>query len=245
MLILFSPSKTMRDESLLTPTSQEPLFASEVPAVRAALKTALDERGIVSFYRVSDAIAKRILDMRSGFDGVPAYAALHYFDGLVYKYLDVPSLNPEMIAYLNRHLRIASGLYGLLRPADGIRRYRLDWADPLRIDGKRLDNWWAEKIASYIGDETIINLASKEYALPIANALGRPLHEIYFYEDDGEIRRQKATPAKMARGALVRMMAEENVLDLSTLRRLTPEGFTCDTNHSDDKQTVFVRAAKK
>ncbi len=245
MLILFSPSKTMRDESLLTPTTQEPLFAANVPTVRAALTTALNERGIASFYRVSDAIAERIVDMRAVFDEAPAYAALYYFDGLVYKYLDVPSLSEDVLAYLNRHLRIASGLYGLLRPADGIRRYRLDWADPLRIGEERLDHWWAEKIAPYIGDETLLNLASQEYAVPLANALGRPLHDVYFYEDDGKTRRQKATPAKMARGALVRMMAEENVLTLTALRRLKPEGFTCDLKESDKSRTVFVRAAKK
>lgn len=245
MLILFSPSKTMRDDAQLTPTVQEPLFAADVPTVRRALAAALDDRSIASFYRASDAIAERIVDMRARFDAARSYEALHYFDGLVYKHLDAASLDQTALAYLNRHLRIASGLYGLLRPADGIRRYRLDWADPLRIGDKRLDTWWAEKIAAYIGDETMLNLASQEYAVPIAKALGRPLHDVLFYEDDGKTRRQKATPAKMARGTLVRLMAENSILDVTALRTLTPEGFTCDLSACDDDCTVFVRVAKK
>ena len=231
----------MTDETLLHPVRQEPLFADDTYTIANAWLSEIAQTDLKTFYRVSEANAQRIERDIRNFPDAACYEAVHYFDGTVYRHLAVKNLDKKGQQYLHKHLRIFSGLYGLLRPADGIRRYRLDWGDPLKINGQSLGEYWAPRLASYLGDQCIFNLASREYIQPLQKHLST-IHDVFFYEEDAHgTRKQTSTPAKMARGALAHLMAQHQVLTIDDARTLSPEGFVCLAEECTPSRTVFLR----
>lgn len=241
MIILLSPSKTMTNETLLQQVYQDVLFTDDAHEVIGAWLAEISQSDLKKFYRVSAANAQRIEQDIRNFPNANCYEAIRYFDGTVYRHLDINSLNDDGQHYLHKHLRIFSGLYGLLRPADGIRRYRLDWGDPLKINGQSLGEYWAPRLASYLGDQLILNLASREYIQPLQKYLPA-IHDVIFYEEDTHgARKQTSTPVKMARGALAHLMARHQALTLDEMRALSPEGFVCRVDECTPSRTVFLR----
>ena len=148
--------------------------------------------------------------------------------------------------YIQSHLRILSGLYGVLKPFDGITPYRLEMQAKLNTrNAKDLYAYWSNRIADELCSETdcIVNLASKEYSACISKHLPPDVHFItcVFAEKKSGKLIEKGTMCKMARGEMVRYMAENQVTDSAMLRNFQRLDYMFDDSHSNDHTLVFIR----
>ena len=141
--------------------------------------------------------------------------------------------------YLNKHLRILSGLYGVLTPTDGIVPYRLE----MGVKSLDLYDFWGSKIYESLDDHVIVNLASKEYSKCITDYLTDKDQciEIQFLRNIKGILKQQATYAKMARGAMISYMAKENIENIEDLKKFNDLDFIFNEELSNDHCFVFVQ----
>ena len=172
------------------------------------------------------------------------------FDGDVYWGLEASSLSEDTLSYAQDHLRILSGLYGVLRPMDAIQPYRLEMGSKMANGrGKSLYEFWGGRIADQLNtdladhaDTTIVNLASIEYFKAVdAKALGQTVIAAKFLNvKDGETR-SLMYYAKHARGAMARWIMENRVDRAEGLKDFNAGGYTLDATASTDNELVFSR----
>lgn len=151
--------------------------------------------------------------------------------------------------YIQEHLRIISGFYGVLKPLDGVVPYRLEMQAKAEVEGRdNLYDFWGDKIYRNVLDEDriIINLASKEYSKCIEHYL-KP-DDIFITCVFGELKYgkviQKGTLAKMARGEMVRYMAENHVNDLEQLKEFAGLGYQYEKEISKEREYIFLKKQK-
>jgi cytoplasmic iron level regulating protein YaaA (DUF328/UPF0246 family) len=261
MLLLISPAKALDFETPLPalplPLTQ-PDFLDEAAELVDLLRP-LSPAEIASLMSVSDKLAAlnvaRFADWSRPFTGDNARPALFAFDGDAYDGLAVRSLDMKGVAWLQSHLRILSGLYGVLRPLDLIQAYRLEMGTRLgNARGKDLYAFWGEKIgltlAGLLREETgrsgilpvLVNLASGEYfksvsRITIATRIITPVFEDW---KDG---RYKIISfyAKRARGLMSRYAADRRLENVDALRDFDCEGYAFAAEASDDDTWVFRR----
>lgn len=244
MRIVISPAKKMRTAADPVPES-EPRFLQEAREIRHCLEELRpDERK--ALWKCSDRIARDGERQLAEMDQEPRTSAILAFEGIQYLYMEPESFTPPMRAYLKEHLRILSGLYGVLRPYDGVVPYRLEMQAGLKAAGTRdLYAFWGDKLYREVraADGLLINLASKEYSRALSPFLTGKDRMItcIFGEKKGTRILQKGVYAKMARGAMVRHLAgtlaesEEALLSFSALDyQFSPEDST-------DREFVFLR----
>lgn len=172
--------------------------------------------------------------------------AIFAYEGLAFQYMAPRVMTDQALNYLQEHLRILSAFYGVLTPFDGVVPYRLEMQAKLAVDGKKdLYDFWGERLYHGVMDEdrTIINLASKEYSQGIERYL-QPKDRFITIEFgefiDGKVK-QKATFAKMARGEMVRFMAENQIKDLEQLKEFSISGYAYVESLSSHSKMVFIR----
>ena len=172
------------------------------------------------------------------------------YDGIQYQYMAPGVFTYEEFDYVQAHLRILSGFYGLLRPFDGVVPYRLEMQAKLLVDGAAdLYAFWGDCLAHSLAAETdvIVNLASREYSrsvLPHLPSGVRVVSCIFGEETDGRIV-EKATLCKMARGEMVRYMAQHRCQTPEEIQRFDRLGFCFAPEYSDEKIYVFRKEGKK
>lgn len=172
-------------------------------------------------------------------------AAVMSYEGLQYQHMKPGVFSKGAVSYIEEHLRILSGFYGLLRPFDKVTPYRLEMQAKLAVHGhKDLYDFWGDRLYKSLldGDRTVINLASKEYSQCIEKYItpdDRFVTLEFSVLTDGKLR-QKGTPAKMARGEMVRFLAEHAVSDLQEVREFHELGFSYREELSDRDRYVFV-----
>lgn len=172
------------------------------------------------------------------------------FDGDVYWGLEAKSLSDEILAYAQDHLRILSGLYGVLRPMDAIQPYRLEMGTKLGTKrGKNLYEFWDNKIAETLNadmaghdDQTVVNLASNEYFKAVDKAtLDKPIIEAKFLNiKDGQTRNLMYY-AKFGRGLMARWIMENRVDKADGLKDFDLENYSFDKALSSETELVFTR----
>ncbi len=178
----------------------------------------------------SDVLAELNFERYQEFQNAIHMQALRYFDGIAYKTLDVESLSDSEYEFLAEHLRILSGLYGILRPSDLIAAYRLEMKTKLTVDGKsNLYKFWSDllyKSMSRDSDGIIVNLASKEYSQCIENYLQDETYiTCTFKVDKGKGLKVQSTAAKQARGHMVRWIAQNKIKSPQDLIRFDVDGY--------------------
>jgi hypothetical protein len=251
MLAIISPAKSLDYRSELPPLPPtRPQFEQEAATLaRAAAK--LSARKLGDLMHISDALAKLNTERFRGFDEAPERPAIFAFAGDVYTGFEVKSLDEEAILYAQDHLRILSGLYGLLRPLDEIRPYRLEMGTRWAPRRKSLYAWWGKRIAEQLSEDaaaaggTIINLASKEYWSAVAGQLPHDLRviEIDFREETPNGLRFNTFAAKRARGMMARYICEHRIEDAEALKGFDSDGYAFDPEHSTDGSWRFSRNA--
>ena len=244
MRIILSPAKKMRREEVLLPLSQ-PVFLKEAQKVLSALRAHTpDERQAI--WNCSAKLAQENEERLKTIDPARGTSpALFSYCGLAYNYLAADALSDGELEYLQDHLRILSALYGSLRPMDGICSYRLEMEAPLSVNGsKNLYDFWGKKIAREVlkNETTVINLASKEYSDAVEPHLPkgtRMIHIVFVTEVKGALK-TKGTLAKMARGTMVRWLAENQITKEQDLTEFSAD---CEflEERSDAGHLVFLQ----
>lgn len=239
MKIIISPAKTFRIRKLKN-KSCDCLYENKKNKLVSIIKEKSVEE-LKKLWKCSDKIAEESYKLYENFDSAPKGCAILSFDGIQYQYMDVDSLDEKQLGYLEEHLRILSGLYGILRPLDEISKYRLDFEDKLI----NLYEFWEDEIRNHFKGEDIIDLASKEYGQNIYKYLDKTPVKIDFKEEvlvDGEIKlKTKATPSKILRGRMVNYMARNNVENIEQLKKFSCDGYNYSEDYSDINKLVFVK----
>jgi len=250
MLYLLSPSKTL-DETSPYPKVKpsQPAFLPESEALIACLRR-LKEKDLAALMDISPKLAalthQRIRDFTTPFTAKNARPALFMFKGDVYDGLDAYSLAVGDIAYANRHLRMLSGLYGLLRPLDYMQPYRLEMGTPLKNPrGKDLYAFWGAQLSEALnntGADMLINLASQEYAAAIdRKALKLDEITVHFKEKRGNKLQVIGLFAKKARGMMARHLITERVETVSGITSFREGGYRFAKELSGKTDLVFTR----
>ena len=252
MLVVISPAKRLdwsdRDVETTAPAMQE----DAVRLARTARNLTLGN--LKSLMDLSDDLARLNRDRFRAFEDDPqpdmTRPAIHAFAGDTYQGLDAGTLDAGSIAYAQDHLRILSGLYGLLRPLDAIQPYRLEMGSRLKTRrGQTLYDYWKNDIAkalnaqaATVGADTVVNCASQEYfgAVPLKPLKPRVITPV-FMEDKGAGPRIVSFFAKRARGAMARHVVKNRVTDIDGLKDFATDGYTFTPELSDDNKLVFVR----
>lgn len=254
MLVVISPAKRLdwdaRDVDVTQPDFQE----DAVRLVKTARNLSLgDLKGLMG---LSDALAKLNRDRFQTFEAEPEAQATRpaalAFAGDTYQGLEATSLDPEELGWAQDHLRILSGLYGLLRPLDAIQPYRLEMGSKLKTRrGANLYDYWGDDIsaalnaqAKAIGSEELINCASQEYFGAVAPK-GLKLRVItpQFLEDkhDGKGPKIVSFYAKKARGAMARFIIQNRLTDADAIRDFDTGGYVWQEAASTPEKPVFLR----
>ena len=137
MIAFLSPAKNMRPAPAPGVPLTRPVFQREADRL-AALLRGYSPWELESLLQINPSLAMKAAGYYQDFAEAPASAALSAYYGLAFQHLDAASLTPEDYAWAGEHLRILSALYGVLRPADGIRPYRLEFQSRLRVEGQSL-----------------------------------------------------------------------------------------------------------
>jgi len=251
MILLLSPAKSLDYASPLPELdTTQPRFAGEaLTTAQAASK--LSARKLGKLMSISDKLSKLNAERYSDFAGQEERPALYAFSGDVYVGFEAKSLDEPAIGFAQDHVRILSGLYGLLRPLDLIRPYRLEmgtrWAPGRK---KNLYQLWGNKISDAIaadlltdGSDVIINCASKEYwhAVEQAPPRGVRIITIDFREDGPSGPTFISFHAKRARGMMARWMCEHRITDPEALKGFDSDGYAYTNEGSDDATWRFLR----
>jgi len=252
MLAVISPAKSLDYRRPLPPIEPStPRFAADADRLaRSAAK--LSRRRLGELMHISDSLAELNAGRFRNFTGQDERPALYAFAGDVYRGFEVHSLDAEAVDFAQRHLRILSGLYGLLRPLDEIRPYRLEmgtrWA-PGRA--KDLYGFWQGRIAETLAEDLeesgggpVINLASKEYWRAVEGRLPGDVRviEIDFREEGPDGPRFNTFAAKRARGMMARFICEHRLSDPQALKQFDSDGYAFDPENSDDGRWRFSRS---
>ena len=203
-----------------------------------------------ALWRCNDKLAdlnyERVCHMDLRRDLTPALLA---YEGIQYQYMAASVLDEACYRYLQDHLRILSGFYGVLRPFDGVVPYRLEMQAKIWMDDFRsLYDFWDSALYEQVvpgDDRTVLNLASKEYAICIERHLQPNDRYItcVFGELAGEKVVQKGTLAKMARGEMVRFLAETSAATPEDAQAFDRLGYHFDPARSDATTYVFLKQA--
>lgn len=254
MLFLLSPAKSLDFD---TPTGDlphtQPLFVPQAAQLIDLLREKSPQQ-IASLMSLSDTLAglnvARYAAWRPKFTAKNARQAVLAFNGDVYGGLDARSLPIDDLQWLQDHACILSGLYGVLRPLDYMRPYRLEMGARLANgQGKDLYQFWGPQIANYLNDRLqrdlsplVVNLASQEYFKSVdLKALKARVVECVFQDyRDGQYK-VVSFYAKRARGLMARFAAVHRVLTPRQLEGFDAEGYTFDAKASQPERLVFRR----
>ena len=173
--------------------------------------------------------------------------AILSYEGIAYQYMAPSVFANGEFDYVQEHLRILSAFYGVVKPLDGVTPYRLEMQAKAKIAGSRdLYDYWGDRLYREVLDDSriIVSLASKEYAKCIEKYLTP--EDLYitciFGEPAGEKIVQKGVYAKMARGEMVRFMAENSIEDPQEMKKFDRLGYAFREDLSDERTYVFVKA---
>jgi cytoplasmic iron level regulating protein YaaA (DUF328/UPF0246 family) len=254
MIIILSPSKTLSkiDVNIKVNTSQ-PYFIdqSEVIVKRMRGLSTADLKGLMG---ISQSLAslnyERFIKWQKPFNLSNSHPALLTFKGDVYEGLSVGDFTKKDFEFSQNHLRILSGLYGVLRPLDLMQPYRLEMGTKIDIgDNENLYQLWQDKLTEYFNKElskskekVLINLASNEYSkvIRLKKLDGKVITPV-FKEQKGDDFKTIAIYAKRARGLMSRFAIKKGITNVEQLKSFSDEGYIFSSNLSKEDQLVFIR----
>ncbi len=250
MLVVVSPAKKM-DMSPATgihPTG--PAFAKDAHAL-AEVARDLSQAELKKLMGISDDLAKLNAERFRNFGAQDRKPAALAFAGDTYQGLEAGSLDADELDWAQDHLRILSGLYGLLRPLDNIEPYRLEMGSRLKTErGKSLYDYWGDRLskalnryADDVGTDVLVNCASQEYFGAVdRDALNlRVITPTFLDTKKGEVK-VISFFAKKARGAMARFIVQNRLTDPESLKDFDSGGYRYDADRSTPDAPAFVRA---
>ena len=246
MKIILSPAKKMiTDTDSIAPVGM-PDFLDKTAEILSWMKS-LKKDELKAIWKCNDKIARQNFDRLENMDLYHMLTpAILSYEGIAFQYMAPTVFEDGQFEYIQKHLRILSAFYGSLKPLDGVKPYRLEMQAKVTIGNTRnLYDYWGDLLYQSVIDDSriIINLASKDYSKCIEKYLSPKdtYITITFCELSGEKLVTKGTYAKMARGEMVRFMAErgiENPADIQEFNRL---GYRFREDLSSEKEYIFER----
>jgi hypothetical protein len=253
MLMLIAPSKTQRLDVESWPDDSSPTLLAESEVLISELrKYSVDALG--KLMNMSEKLAvqtyERIHSFQTPFTKNNAKSALSVFEGDVYSRIESAGYKQQEREYLQAHLRILSGLYGVLRPSDLMQPYRLEMGCKLENSrGKTLYEFWGDLVTDELNrtlmahqEPILVNLASAEYIRVIKKKKlkGRML-QVDFKEQRGDIYKTVAIHAKRARGMMVDFAVKNNVRKVQELQAFQRGRYSFHRELSTESQYLFTR----
>ena len=251
MRIIISPAKQMKENTDTLAFAGIPVFIDRADFLRDWIKSLSFEQQ-KKLWACNEKIARTnserftSMDLRKNLT-----PALLSYDGIQYTYMGAAVFEDGQYNYVQEHLRILSGFYGVLKPMDGVVPYRLEMQAKIDLDGHRsLYDFWGDALYQEVLDEsrTIINLASKEYSKCIEKFLKPEDHYVTFVfgeiesGKDGKDRIvQKGVYCKMARGEMVRFLAGIGAKEPEQAKDFNWSGYQFNEEWSDEKKYVFTK----
>ena len=253
MLIVISPSKRLNFDPTDVKATDTPLFASKAKQLINILKKKSVEE-IKTLMRLSDDLAelnhKRYKSFKRDYTEDNSKTALLAFTGDVYLGLDAKTLEKDEFAFAQDHLRILSGLYGLLRPLDAMQPYRLEMGTTLENKkGSNLYQFWGDDITKELNklmstheSKLLVNLASKEYFSAInTKKLKAEILDINFREFRNGKLMFLSFNAKKARGFMSRYIIKNKLTTKEEIKGFNYENYYFDEAHSTESAYTFIR----
>ena len=254
MFFVLSPAKNL-NEKAPAPVKEftQPDLLAEAEILMRQLRE-LAPQQIAELMHVSDKIAllnaERNAEWHTPFTPDNAKQAVFMFNGDVYEGIAADTLKPEQIQYLQQHVRLLSGLYGILRPLDLMQPYRLEMGTAFaNTRGKNLYEFWGDIITNLLNDtlaqagsDILVNLASQEYfkSVNTKKLKARLITPVFKDEKNGKYK-IISFYAKRARGLMVRYAAEHNITDPEMLKNFDYEGYSFNAAASNESEWVFMR----
>lgn len=248
MKIIISPAKKMNMSRDSYEVTGMPCFLADTKILMQEIKK-LSLAEAKALWKCNDKLAelnfRRFAEMDPEKCLTPAILS---YEGLQYQHMAPGVFTDRALSYVQEHLRILSGFYGVLKPFDGVVPYRLEMQAGLSVAGKKdLYAFWGRRLYCRLmednEDGVILNLASKEYAGAVEPYVKTPCRfiTVSFEEDVDGKRKQKGTFAKMARGEMVRFLAENGIEDIEGVKRFTGLGYRFREELSGEWNYVFVK----
>lgn len=253
MIVLLSPAKTLDESPAGFTKHSTPRMLAESESLVKVLKKK-SARSLKKLMNVSDQIAElnveRYQNYHTPFTPDNAKQAIFTFKGDVYQGLNAEELNEEDLAFAQEHLRILSGLYGLLRPLDLMQSYRLEMGTKLKKGRKKnLYEFWDNKITKLINEDleqaknqVILNLASKEYfhSVKPGELAGKLVH-VHFKENRNGTLKVISFNAKKARGSMAHQIIKNRLVEVEPLKNLEVDGYKYNEELSDANNLMFTK----
>lgn len=246
MRIILSPAKKMREDTDSLAPQGQPLFLERARQLLGVLR-AMPLGTLKKLLACNDAIAQlnyqryQRMDLDRGW--TPALLA---YEGIQYQYMAPGVFTWQEFDYIQAHLSILSGFYGLLRPFDGVVPYRLEMQAKLNIAPHRnLYGYWGDSLARALEaqSDVVLNLASEEYSRAVTRHLAagvRCVTPVFAEQEEGRLL-EKGVYVKMARGEMVRFLAENQVEDLERIKEFDGLGYRFQPALSDADTFIFTR----
>jgi cytoplasmic iron level regulating protein YaaA (DUF328/UPF0246 family) len=254
MLAILSPAKTLDYETpLKTKLNSQPIYGRESNQLIKTLRT-FEPFEVASLMKISDKLAdlnhKRYVEWRNKPTESKTRPAALAFKGDVYQGLEAESFNDNDLKFAQRHLRILSGLYGLLRPLDVIQPYRLEMGTKLKTSkGQNLYDYWGTKLTTGLNEAlkeskegTLVNLASNEYFGAVQpKLLEGSLLNIGFKEKRNGQLKFVSFSAKKARGLMAKFIIKERLKNPDDLKNFDLEDYKFNKKLSSELDWTFSR----
>lgn len=254
MLMVISPAKTLDYKTaLVTDKSTTPQFVAEAQQLVKVMREFTPVE-LGKLMKISDKLAglnvARFAEWQPEFTMENSKQALLAFKGDVYAGLDAESLNADELDYAQAHLRMLSGLYGLLRPLDLMQPYRLEMGTRVENPGgKNLYEFWGDSLTDCLnaymeeqGLSTLLNLASNEYFKAVKPArLKAPLVNVDFKDQKNGEYKIISFYAKKARGLMARHVIQNRISSVGELRKFDVDGYYFSEEQSKPDHLVFLR----
>ena len=253
MLFVISPAKNLDFETpATTKTASQPRYLAQSTKLITQLKK-LSVQEVASLMSLSDKLAglnlSRYQSWQTPFNADNAKQAVLAFNGDVYTGLDATTLDEAGLAFAQEHLRILSGLYGVLRPLDYMQPYRLEMGTKLANQaGNDLYDFWGDELTNALiaepafADKVLINLASNEYfkAIKTKQLNARIITPIFKDAKNGQYK-IISFYAKKARGLMSRYIIDHKITELEAIKGFDREGYYFSAEQSKGDDWVFLR----
>ncbi len=248
MKVIISPAMNMKKCEGYIINTTEPVFKNKANHLASVLKKYAPfelETALNINYKLSEKVFLHYQNFDVEKDNV-GYPALLYFDGLAYKNIKANEFSKEQFEFANKHLRILSAMYGILKPSDLIQQYRLDFMGEFakqNFTNGNLYSYWQEEVYSelYKENDVVLNLCSAEYEKIIKKRLlpsDKFISCKFLINKNGKTK-SLATYAKMARGKMVKYVVENKITEVEKVKEFNEDGFIFCKEENDT--LVFIK----
>ena len=249
MLVVVSPAKKLNMNLVQGLNVTEPYFKENVDELLNVVRN-LSVKELENLMNISTNLAELNKERFKEFGNQQKKAAAFAFAGDTYKGLNIEKLERDDLDFAQKHMRILSGLYGLLRPLDEIEPYRLEMGSKLKgKHGSSLYEYWGNKIsenlnqqAKKIGSKILVNCASNEYFNAVnINILSLKVITPIFMESKNGDAKIVSFYAKNARGSMARFIIQNRINNEKDLKKFDLDGYNYDAEKSSEGKLVFIR----